>query len=109
MLMLFSLQALGEAQPPTIRFLSQSEARAALTTGPERAYYARLQLPEMRAKTGLALHDMTLEAARDQVRETYGARAEGFSADEQAALREVLVGLLPVLRTRAPLYARTPW
>lgn len=109
MLMLFSLQALCEAQPPTIRFLSQSEARAVLTTGPERAYYARLQLPEMRAKTGLALQNMTLEAARDQVRETYGARTEEFSVDEQAALREVVAGLQTLLRTRAPLYARTPW
>jgi hypothetical protein len=107
--MLFSLPALCEEQPATIRFLSQAEARAALTTGPERAYYARLQLPEMRAKTGLALQNLTLEAARDEVRETYGARAEEFSAEEQSALREVVAGLQTLLRTRAPLYARTPW
>jgi hypothetical protein len=93
----------------TIRLLSQSEARAALTTGEERGYYARLQLPEMRAKTGLALQNTTLESAREQVREAYGARVEEFSADEQLALREVTAGLQGLLRARAPLYARTPW
>jgi hypothetical protein len=109
LLMLFSLPVLGDEPAATIRFLSQSEARAALTTGAERGYYARLQLPEMRAKTGLALQNMTLEAAREQVREVYGARAEEFSADEQAALRDIVTALQPSLRTRAPLYARTPW
>jgi hypothetical protein len=109
LLMLFSLPVLGDGPAATIRFLSQSEAREALTTGAERRYYARLQLPEMRAKTGLALQNMTLEAAREQVREAYGARAEEFSADEQAALRDIVTALQPSLRTRAPLYARTPW
>jgi hypothetical protein len=109
LLMLFSLPLPGEEQAATIHFLSQTEARAALTTGAERAYYARLQFPEMRAKTGLALQDMTLEAAREQVRETYGARAEEFSSDEQGALREVVNALQAVLRNRAPLYARTSW
>ncbi|HWX34436.1 MAG TPA: hypothetical protein VNZ53_44295 [Steroidobacteraceae bacterium] len=109
LLMLFSLPVLCDESAATIRFLSHAEARAALTTGAERGYYARLQLPEMRAKTGLALENVTLEAAREQVRETYGARVEDFSADEQAALREVVTGLQTLLRTRAPLYARTPW
>jgi hypothetical protein len=108
-LMLFSLPVLCNEQAATIRFLSQSEARAVLTTGAERGYYSRLQLPEMRAKTGLALQNMTVEAAREQVRETYGARAEEFSTDEQAALRDIVTALQPLLRTRAPLYARTPW
>jgi hypothetical protein len=93
----------------TIHLLSQSEARAALTTGEERAYYARLQLAEMRAKTGLPLQNTSLESAREQVREAYGARVEEFSADEQLALREVMTGLQELLRSRAPLYARTPW
>jgi hypothetical protein len=109
LLMLFSLPVLGDEPAAAIRFLSQAEARAALTTGAERGYYARLQLAEMRAKTGLALQNVTLEAAREQVRETYGARAEDFSADEQEALRGVMTGLQTVLRTRAPLYARTAW
>ena len=107
--LLFSLPAQSDEPAAAIRLLPQAEGRAALTTGPERAYYARLQLPEMRAKTGLALQNMTLEAARDQVRETYGARVEDFSAAEQAALRDVVSGLQPLLRTHAPLYARTPW
>jgi hypothetical protein len=109
LLMLFSLPVLGDEPAAVIHFLSQAEARAALTTGPERGYYARLQLAEMRAKTGLALQNVTLEAAREQVRDTYGERVEDFSADEQGVLREVLNGLQTILRTRAPLYARTPW
>jgi hypothetical protein len=109
LLMLFSLPVLGDEPAASIRFLSQAEARAALTTAAERGYYARLQLPEMRAKTGLALQNVTLEAAREQVRETYGARSEDFSAQEQAALRDVVTGLQTLLRIRAPLYARTPW
>src|SRR5450631_2249101 len=93
------------AASATIHLLSQSEARAALTTGEERGYYARLQLPEMRAKTGLPLQNTTLESAREQVREAYGARVEEFTADEQLALREVMTGLQELLRSRAPLYA----
>jgi hypothetical protein len=98
-----------QAALATVRLLSQSEARAALTTGEERGYYARLQLAEMRAKTGLPLRNMTLESAREQVREEYGARVEEFSPDEQLALREVMTGLQGLLGSRAPLYARTPW
>jgi hypothetical protein len=109
LLILFSLSVLGDEPAATIHFLSQAEARAALTTGAERGYYARLQLPEMRAKTGLALQNVTLEAAREQVRETYGAHVEDFSPDEQGALREVVTGLQTLLRNRAPLYARTAW
>jgi hypothetical protein len=109
LLILFSLPVPSEEPAAAIHFLSQTDGRAALTTGAERGYYARLQLPEMRAKTGLALQNITLEAAREQVRKTYGARVEEFSAEEQGALREVVAGLQAVLRTRAPLYARTPW
>src|ERR1700732_4550396 len=76
------------AAAPSVRFLPRAEARTALTTGAERGYYARLQLAEMRAKTGLPLHNVTLETAREQVREAYGAEVEDFTADEQAALRE---------------------
>jgi len=96
------------AAPPSVRFLPRAEARTALTTGAERGYYARLQLAEMRAKTGLPLQNVTLETAREQVREAYGAEVEDFTADEQAALREAAAGLQSVLRANAPLYARTP-
>jgi hypothetical protein len=97
------------AKAPSVRFLPRAEARTALTTGAERGYYARLQLAEMRAKTGLPLQNVTLETAREQVREAYGAEVEDFTADEQAALREASAGLQSVLRAKAPLYARTPW
>jgi hypothetical protein len=97
------------SQQPTMQFLSAMQARAALTQGVERNYYERLQLDEMRAKTGLALENLTLDQARSQVREAYGASTEDFTAEEQAALREALEYLQPVLQAKAPLYARTAW
>jgi hypothetical protein len=109
--MLVCLAGLGAhaAQPPTIRFLSASEARSALSEGPGRDYYDLLQLPDIRSKTGLTLAHVSLEAAREQARAAYGAATLDFTADEQAALREALESLQPVLAARAPLYARTPW
>ena len=97
------------AAQPSVRFLSAVDARAALTEGAGREYYARLQLAEMRAKTGLALRNVTLEAAREQVREFYGAQVLEFTAQEQSVLRETVIGLHPTLLVKAPLYARTPW
>jgi hypothetical protein len=100
--------AAADAQP-SVRFLSPVDARTALTGAAGREYYARLQLAEMRAKTGLALRNVTLEAAREQVREFYGAEVLEFTAQEQTVLRETVIGLHPTLLAKAPLYARTPW
>jgi hypothetical protein len=97
------------AQEATVHFQSPGEARAELTEGAALDYFGRLQLGEMRAKTGLPLRNLSLEAARERTRQAYGASVEEFSGDEQAALRDVVEHLQPVLRTRAPLYARTPW
>jgi hypothetical protein len=108
-LLLATFAPAAHAQQPTVHFLSREQARAALTQGAERSYYERLQLAEMRAKSGLPLQNLTLQAARDQVREAYGAAAEDFTADEQAALREAIEVLQPILQAQAPLYARTPW
>jgi hypothetical protein len=99
----------AQAQQAEIHFLSSAQARTALTEGDERNYYARLDLAEMRAKTGLPLENMTLAAARAQVREAYGAAAEDFTAEEQVELREAIDAQQPILQSRAPLYARTPW
>ena len=99
----------AHAQEASIRFLSREQGRAALTEGAERSYFARLQFGEMRAKSGLPLKDLTLQAAREQVRDAYGAAAEDFTADDQAAVREAIETLQPILQARAPLYARTPW
>jgi len=60
----------------------------------------------MRAKTGLVLQNLSLQAARDQVRDAYSAATEDFTADEQASLREMIDTLQPTRRIRAPLYAR---
>lgn len=97
------------AAPSNVHFLSRDEARQALTTGAERDFYARLQLVEMRARTGLALEATSLDAAREQVIASYGAAVEDFTADEQAALRDATDHLQPILEAQAPLYARTPW
>ncbi len=110
-LMLASLAcaaALGAA-PSNVHFLSRDEARQALTTGAERDFYSHLQLVEMRAKTGLELKAVSLEAAREQVIASYGASVGEFTADEQAALRDATDHLQPVLESQAPLFARTPW
>jgi len=44
----------------------------------------------MRAKTGLVLQNLSLQAARDQVRDAYSAATEDFTADQQASLREMI-------------------
>jgi hypothetical protein len=98
----------ASTEQPSIRFLTRAQGSAALTA-PEDGYYARLQLGEMRAKTGQPLQGMTLKAAREQVRQAYGAEVEEFTADERTALRDAVTELQPALRTKAPLYARTPW
>jgi hypothetical protein len=68
-----------------------------------------LQLPDIRSKTGLGLEGVSLAAAREQARLAYGAATLDFTAEEQAALREALVSMQPLLTERAPIYARTPW
>ena len=105
----FFCGAVLAASPATVHFLTREEARVALTEGPERDFYARMQLVEMRARTGLALQDMSLDAARDQVAATFGAAAQDFTAEEKAALQDATDHLQPVLEIQAPLYARTPW
>jgi hypothetical protein len=99
----------AHAQDATVHFLSRAQSRAALTQGTAREYYARLQIAEMRAKTGLPLENLTLEGARAEAREAYGAATQDFSADEQGVLREALAKLQPLLQLKAPLYGRTPW
>ena len=97
------------AQPPSITFLSAADARSALTEGSARDYYALLQMPDIRSKTGLTLEGLSLTAAREAAGKAYGAATLDFSADEQAALREAVERLQPLLAERAPIYARTPW
>jgi len=97
------------AGEPQVRFLSRTEAAAALTSGEELRYYAKLQLAEMRAKTGLELDGLSLEAARAAARQAYGAATRDFTDDERAALQEAVDSMQPTLVAKAPLYARTPW
>jgi hypothetical protein len=98
-----------QAQDAHIHFQSREEARAELTEGAALDYFDRLQPGEMRAKTGLPLQNLSLAAARDQTRAAYGAAVEEFTPAEQDALRDAIVHMQPMLQTKAPLYARTPW
>ena len=99
----------ARAQDASIHFLSGAEASAALTSSAEQSYYAQLQVAEIRAKTGLALQGVSLQVAREAAGKAYGAATEDFSDDERAALLNAVESMQPVLVSRAPLYARTPW
>ncbi len=92
-----------------MQFLSKAEAISALTQGPESDYYQRMQIPEIRAKTGLPLQGVSLGAAREQARAAYGAAAEEFTLTEQSVIRAEIETLQPILQSRAPRYARMPW
>ena len=105
----FACSATLAATASNVHFLARDEARAALTGADERAFYSHMQLLEMRARTGLALQDVSLAAARDQVSAAFGAAAEDFTDEEKAALRDATGHLQPLLEAQAPLYARTPW
>jgi hypothetical protein len=110
--MLWLAPAASQASPaaePSIRFLSQAEGRTVLTVGEERGYYERMQLADMRAKTGLPLQSVSVDAAREQVSDAYGAAVDEFTVEEATALREAVTGLQAAIRTKAPLYARAPW
>lgn len=100
--------AAGAASPAT-HFMGHDEARRVLTEGAERGFYAHLQIVEMRAKTGLDLGGEDVEGARAQVEAAFGAATVDFTLEEQAALRDAVDHLQPLLEARAPLYARTPW
>ena len=107
-----SVPAAASKQPDEqldIRFLSKTEARKAMTEGVERAYFAHLQIPEMRAKTGLPMNGISVDEAREKTRQHYAAQVQEFTADERAALQGVLSRLRPLLQDKAPLFARTPW
>lgn len=93
----------------SVRFLSKTEAGAALTGGDQQEYYGQLQLAEMRAKTGLALEEVSLDAARVAARKAYGSSTEDFTDGERAALQEAVDSMQPILVEKAPLYGRTPW
>jgi hypothetical protein len=98
-----------EAKPLEVHFLSLPEGRAQLTEGAESHYFDRSELGEMRAKTGLALGDVSVDQARQLAREAYAASVAEFTPEERAAISEVMRQLRPLLNEGAPLYAREPW
>src|SRR5690348_12251445 len=88
------------------RFLSKEEAAKVLTSDD---YFQRLQVAELRAKTGLELKDATPEQARSAAKAHYAAGTQDFNADEQALLRGVLDRAAPQITGKLPLMARTPF
>lgn len=92
-----------------VQFLSAEEGRKAITEGAEATYFERLQIAEIRAKTGLALENMDLAQARSAARRRYAVEIQEFSADEKAALEAVLARVQPRLEEKLPLMARTPF
>ena len=93
----------------SFRVLSRTEASKTLTGVEAQGYYGQLQLADVRAKTGLPLEGVTLEAARSISSRAYGAATGDFTDDKGAALRDAVESMQPLMAKRAPLYARTPW
>jgi hypothetical protein len=108
LILVLAASAAGAGEP-SVRFLSRAEGSAALTGVEAQGYYGQLQLAELRAKTGLPLDGLALDAARSTSSKAYGAATGDFADDERAALSDAVESMQPVLAARAPLYARTPW
>ncbi len=94
---------------PRVRFLGAPEAAAALTQGPDAAYFERMGRCELAARLGRASSGLDVVAARRDLRHFEADRALAFTDREAAAIRAVIEHMQPQLIERAPLYARTPW
>ena len=94
---------------PQVRFLTRAEGAAALARTPGDAYYASMSLPEIRARMKSALPGTSLADARIAVRDYDAAAVLAFTAEERVAIAALIGRLQPLLASRAPLYARTPW
>ena len=94
------------ATPPQVAFLSP-EAGAAALAGDR--YYADMAMLDIRARMKSPLAGTSLEDARVAVRGYDAAAVLAFTDDERTAIRGVIERMQPLLATRAPLFARTPW
>jgi hypothetical protein len=102
-------RAAATAAAPKVSFLSREAGAAALAHAPGDTYYADMSLLEIRARMRSALPGMSLADARLAVRDYDAAAALAFTDDERTAIAGVIERMQPLLATRAPLYARTPW
>lgn len=64
--------------------ITKPEVATAFTAGPDSEYLNRLQLAQLRAKTGLALQGVSRAAARMQSHDVYVAVAADFAPNELA-------------------------
>jgi hypothetical protein len=97
------------ATAPKVSFLSREAAAEALARTPGDTYYGAMGLLEIRARMRSALPGMQLADARLAVRDYDAAAVLAFSGEERTAIAGVIERVQPLLATRAPLYARTPW
>lgn len=97
------------ASPPKVAFLSREDGAAALTRVAGDTYFSNMDLLECRARTRSALPGLSVQAARNAVRDYEAAAVRTFTNEECQAIVNVLNRIQPRLAARAPLYARTPW
>jgi len=94
---------------PTILFLSQQQARAAIVDDAVEPYFSTLQPMEMAAKTGRALTTTSLTAQQSETRERYQFAALEFTPQEKAAVTGLVNGIDARLRGHYNRVANVPW
>ncbi len=102
-------QTASQPGAPDVRFLGAGEGAAALTEGPEAAYFERMNLLEISARLHAEAQWPSLQAAQQAARRFEASKVQSFTDNECAAIRDIVDRLQPRLASRAPLYARTPW
>ena len=102
-------RAAATAAAPKVGFLSREAGADALAHAPGDTYYDRMGLLEIRARMHSALPGVPLADARRAVRDYDAAAVLAFSEEQRTAIAGVIERMQPLLATRAPLYARTPW
>lgn len=94
---------------PTIVFLSQLQAKAAIVDDTGEPYFSTLQPMEMAAKTGRNLTTTGLNAQRQETRQRYQFAALEFTADEKTAITALVKGIDAKLKGHYNRLASVPW
>jgi len=105
-----SLYAVAWAAPPrtpVVEFPKLEEARQIIVD--DDAYFDRLQILEMGAKTGRPITGRTPEQRLAECKQRYADATRAFSASEKTAVRWYVARLHPMLAEHYPLLAEKPW
>jgi len=94
---------------PTIVFLGQQQARAAIIDDKNEPYFSTLQPMEMAAKTGRELTTTGLVAQQRETRERYQFAALEFSPQEKESITVIVKGIDARLRGHYNRVANVPW